>query len=331
MRIKTDLTYRKTMLKALKIAVGSVGAIIIAELLQLSYATSAGIITLLSVQNTRKDTIHLATERILSFILSVSLIFFCFYIPMQNWMSFGLYIFLMVLGCYYMDWQNTISVNAVMGTHYIMSPDFSMGFMINELALVLIGTGLALAMNWRMPSNVKAIYEDMRKIEDEMQQILRELAQHLSGKLGGERIWLDLDRLESHLQRGLESAREQVHNTMKEEDRYYVAYMEMRRQQCSLLKALRRHAFRIRALPSQAKPVSQYLEYLADYVHEKNVPEEQIEKLGQVFEYMEQEELPRTRKEFENRATLYHVLVDLEEFLLVKRRFLEKNCPESSI
>lgn len=324
-----DIAHRKTMLKALKIAVGSVLAIIIAELLQLSYATSAGIIMLLSVQNTRKDTIHLAIERFLSFLLSVCLIFLCFHLPVRSWMSFGLYILLMVLCCYYTGWQNTISVNAVMGTHYMMSPDYSMEFVMSELALVLIGTGLALVMNWKMPSNVKTIYEDMEKIEDEMQQILRELAHHLSGDLRGERIWLDLDRLESHLKKGLEGAREQAHNTMKEEDMYYVEYMEMRSRQCSLLRALRRHAFRIRALPKQAKPVSQYLEYLAGYVHEKNVPEEQIEKLGQVFEHMEQEELPCSRKEFENRATLYHVLVDLEEFLLVKRRFLEKNRPES--
>lgn len=325
MQIKPDDVHRKTMLKALKIAVGSVAAIIIAEILQLPHAASAGIIALLSVQNTRKDTIHLAVERLLSFLLSISLIFLCFYLPMRGWTSFGLYIFLMVLGCYFMGWQNTISVNAVMGTHYMMSPAYSAEFVISELALVLIGTGLALVMNWKMPSNRKRIYEDMEKIEDEMQQILRELAHHLSGDLRGERIWLDLEQLESHLQRGLEGAREQAHNTMKEEDMYYVAYMEMRARQCSLLRALRRHAFRIRALPRQAKPVSEYLEYLAGYVHEKNVPEEQIEKLGQVFEHMEQEELPRSRKEFENRATLYHVLVDLEEFLLVKRRFLEKN------
>lgn len=66
-----------------------------------------------------------------------------------------------------------------MGTHYMMSPDHSAEFVISELALVLIGTGPALVMNWKMPGNRKGIYEDMEKIEDDMQQILRELAYHL--------------------------------------------------------------------------------------------------------------------------------------------------------
>ena len=48
---------------------------------------------------------------------------------------------------------------------------------------------------------------------------------------------------------------------------------------------------------------------------------EQLEKLGQVFEQMKREPLPVTREEFENRAILYHVLMDLEEFLFVKQRF----------
>ena len=69
------------MLKALKIAAGSGIAIVAAEFLQLSYATSAGIITLLTVQDTRQDTIQLTVDRILSFLLCVGLIYVCFHFP----------------------------------------------------------------------------------------------------------------------------------------------------------------------------------------------------------------------------------------------------------
>ena len=33
--------------------------------------------------------------------------------------------------------------------------------------------------------------------------------------------------------------------------------------------------------------------------------------------------LPVTREEFEGRAVLYHIMMDLEEFLLYKKRFIE--------
>ena len=38
---------------------------------------------------------------------------------------------------------------------------------------------------------------------------------------------------------------------------------------------------------------------------------------------MEKEELPESREEFESRALLYHILMDLEEFLKYKRAFVE--------
>lgn len=72
------------MLKALKIAAGSGIAIVAAEFLQLSYATSAGIITLLTVQDTRQDTIQLTVDRIMSFLLCVGLIYVCFHFHRQD-------------------------------------------------------------------------------------------------------------------------------------------------------------------------------------------------------------------------------------------------------
>ena len=83
--------YRRLLLKALKIAAGSGMAIIAAELLGLSYATSAGIITLLTVQDTRQDTIQLTVDRILSFLLCVGLIYACFHFPPAGWVNYIVY------------------------------------------------------------------------------------------------------------------------------------------------------------------------------------------------------------------------------------------------
>ena len=56
---------------------------------------------------------------------------------------------------------------------------------------------------------------------------------------------------------------------------------------------------------------------------ERNVPQAQIEKLEGIFEVMKREPLPLSREEFESRAMLYHILMDLEEFLIFKKRFVE--------
>lgn len=48
------------------------------------------------------------------------------------------------------------------------------------------------------------------------------------------------------------------------------------------------------------------------------------EELQQVFDQMKQQPLPKDREEFESRAILYHVLLDLEDFLLAKQRFTDR-------
>lgn len=316
---------RKMAIKVLKIAVGSCMAVAVAQFFELPYATSAGIVTLLTVQNTRRDTIRLAAERLLSFLLSVLLVFVCFrYIGKLEWVNYGVYIFLMVHVCYFFGWENTISVNAVMGTHYLLTPDYSLNFAASELAVIAIGTALALLMNWHMPSNLKILREDIRKAEDDMQQVLQELACYLEGKLDGAHIWLDLDQLEQSIHRVLDRAHEHAHNTLSEEDHYYIEYMEMRLQQCALLQAIRHRVWKIDGMPEQAKIISDYLRYLVPYVHEKNIPDRQSADLQQVFDQMKQQPLPESRDEFESRAILYHVLLDLEDFLFVKKRFADQ-------
>ena len=312
-------------LKALKIAVGSCAAITLAELFGLEYATSAGIVTLLTVQNTKMDTIRLALDRFFSFLLSICLIAVCFHLPGIGWVNYGIYLLLMVTACYVMDWQNTISVNAVIGTHFMLSADYSAAFVTEEFLLIAVGTGFALLMNWKMPDHGRRIREDIHQVENDMQRVLLALAGYLRGEHGGEEVWDRLDRMETYLHEGMERAHEHAHNTLREEDRYYADYLEMRLQQCGQLQLMKARMRRVARMPSQAEIISCSLENLVHYMHEQDIPEQQMEELQRLFKRMQQEALPVSREEFENRAILYHVMMDLEEFLLIKKHFLEIN------
>ena len=70
--------------------------------------------------------------------------------------------------------------------------------------------------------------------------------------------------------------------------------------------------------------ISEYVFYLVDYVVEINSPDMQIDRLNEIFENMRNEELPKTREEFENRALLYHILMDIQDFLLCKANFVNE-------
>ena len=73
-----DFFKKINFIKVLKIAIGTGIAIIIAEFLGLKYVSSAGIITLLSIQDTKKSTIRIALKRIAGFVVSMFIAFVAF-------------------------------------------------------------------------------------------------------------------------------------------------------------------------------------------------------------------------------------------------------------
>lgn len=135
-------------------------------------------------------------------------------------------------------------------------------------------------------------------------------------------LWDDIIRLEKELQDFILEAYEYQENTFHSHPVYYIDYFEMRSDQCHVLHNLHYEVKKIRYIPKQAGVVAEYMLYLADYVVERNVPSAQMEKLEGIFRDMKKEELPKSREEFENRAILYHILMDMEEFLVYKQRFV---------
>ena len=135
-------------------------------------------------------------------------------------------------------------------------------------------------------------------------------------------LWDDIIRLEKELQDFILEAYEYQENTFHSHPVYYIDYFEMRSDQCHVLHNLHYEVKKIRYIPKQARVVAEYMLYLADYVVERNVPSTQMEKLEGIFRDMKKEELPKSREEFENRAILYHILMDMEEFLVYKQRFV---------
>ena len=138
---------KKILIHALKIAVGTSVAMYIAQVMNLQNATSAGTIALLTIMTTKWETVRLSIARIITFAIAVLLALFTFSNLIIPWEMFGIYIFFLVLVSEFFGWKSTISVNAVIGTHFVVSRDFSPEFITNEFMLVLIGTAVAFVVN----------------------------------------------------------------------------------------------------------------------------------------------------------------------------------------
>lgn len=323
--MKNRKQLKKILLLSVKIAAGSSTAIYIAQELQLEYAISAGTITLLTLLATKWETVKLSVFRLVTFVVSVLAAWLVFAHINSTWFSYGAFIFIIVFLSEMMNWRAVISVNSVIGAHLLTSHNFTYESIWNEFMLVVIGISIALVLNLFHDNHnrEKDIIADMRYTEERLQSVLRMLAAYLIDR---KLDWEALDEicmLEDKLHGFLKEAYEFQENTFQSHPGYYIDYFEMRQGQCRILHDLYFEMKKIQNMPEQAKIIADYMLYLAGYVLELNEPSKQMERLNDIFESMAKEEMPKGRTEFEGRAILYHILMDLEEFLNYKFRFIQ--------
>lgn len=317
--------YRKMLLLSIKIGVGTCAAIYIAQLMDLEYPVSIGTVTLLTLMETRWETLKLSLNRLITLFMTLVLSWLIFWHIHNVPLSYGMVLGLVVLLAENFGWRTTVSVNALVVSHLIMLDDFSIEAIRNEFWLVMIGIIIAIILNLfnLTLTHKRQIMANIRYTEKQLRMIMEELAGYLSGQEMSQSVWDDICDLEKQIEEFIKDADEYRQNTFRSHPEYYMNYFEMRNEQCRILNNLHYEMKKIRSMPKQAEVVSEYLKYLMDYVTETNIPDPQIEKLKGIFADMRKEELPETVEEFENRAMLYHILMDIEDFLFYNERFVE--------
>lgn len=315
---------KKAMLLGVKIGFGTAFAIAIASWLNLQSPTSAGTITLLTLLTTKRGTLKLSFERILTFGITTILAFMLFDLIPHAWTAFAILIFLIVCITEVCSWKWTLSVNAMIAIHFLVEQDFTMQFIWNEFCLLLVGIVMAIALNFiqTYSKDENALYEAMHYSEHQIQKLLKEICEYIQNPDMSSPVWGELTALEKKIQEFLVQAIEYQENTYASHPQYFIDYFEMREFQCEVLHMLHYEIRKIRTMPQQAHIISDYIEYLIPFVTTANEPEPQLEVLERLLDDLRSQALPTHRDEFESRAILYHILMDLEDFLLRKKQFL---------
>lgn len=317
-------------IKVLKIAAGAGIAMALADGLGLEYGTSAGVITLLSIQDTKKETIRVMALRLCSFGLALAISAVCF--SLFGYGALGISAFLLFFSGISLIFrmQEGISVNTVLMTHFMAEQSMSLRNIGNELAILVIGAGIGVILNLYIPGKGKQIRAKQREIEDLMKAILNELAGILSapeapvGVSDAEILRDSLARLDRELKLGERNAYEEMENKLLTETRYYLRYMNMRRAQSAVLVRIADHVGHLDMLPPQSEQIARFILRIGGSFHEHNNAVALLKDLQQVKGSMRTQKLPDTREEFESRAVLYRVLLELEQFLEIKRTFVEE-------
>jgi uncharacterized membrane protein YgaE (UPF0421/DUF939 family) len=314
--------------RTVKTAIGAAIAMLIAAVLGLKYGTAAGVIVILSVQSTRRQSITIAVQRMGACILALFLSAVLFNFLGYSAVVFGVFLLLFIPTAARFRFNEGIVVSSVLVTHLMVEKPTATSLIINELLLMLTGVGIALLLNLYMPSIEKKIKEDQEYIEE----YIREVFRHMSSALRQSSISFKeeelFSKLEEKIKKGTEKAYRNLNNTVFSDSSYYVKYMEMRYQQLNILQSMRRHFERFSISYKQTEMIAEFTSRLADSIHENNTAEGLLKNLQFLRDSFTTMELPQTREEFENRAMLYQFLNDLESFLLIKndfKKYLDEN------
>ena len=309
-------------LRTIKLILATVLAIYLATALGLSYATAAGIIAILSVLDTRKSSFKMARKRLFSTLLALTIAVLTFALFGFGIWTLGIYLALYVPLAYHFNWEAGIAPSPVLVTHLLLEQDISLIFLGNELALFLIGAGLALLFNLYMPSQEKQIEAYHDQVEDLLKQILLRFEAFLLNGDGRNEAEL-ITQLDKTLDEALKVVYLDRHNQLFQQTNYQVHYFEMRAAQNKILRTMAGNINKCLLEGRENVILSSLFERAAQQLSRENSAKELLLDIELFHATFRERPLPQTREEFETRATLFQLLHDMEAFIRLKVDFYE--------
>ncbi len=303
------------VLRGFKVALGSAAAILIAGLLGLTSSGTAGIITVLSILGTKRETLILAGVRLLSFAVALGIAALCYGVLGFRLAAFALYLFLFSVVCYALDWSHSISMMSVLVLHFLGAKAMSPAQLVNEALLLLIGAGCGVAVNLHLHSDEERLARMLEEIDAKMKRALTTLTEPDSE--ADELLWA----LEEDIREAGLLALANANNHLFARPYADLRLLEMRGQQRKVLFQIRTAIKKIPRMPPQGKAIAAFLSYIAKEFGQTNDVSAPLRALDALIKQMRAQALPATREEFEARALLYAVLLRLGDFLRLREQY----------
>ena len=309
--------------RTIKLILATCLACLVASFLDLSSAVSAGIIALLSLSDTRRSTLKLAHNRFFSMILALTIGVLAFQLLGFHLWSLGLYLALYIPIAYKMGLEIGITPSSVLVGHLLVQESISLTLLINEFLLFAIGTGFALLVNLYMPSREEEISHYYTLVEEKLKNILLRFNYYLSRGDGRNKAQL-VDELDSLLKEALRLVYLDHSNHLFHQTDYHIHYFEMRQSQSRILRNMAQQINTCQLAASETLILAQLFSKIAGQLSQTNPASSLLNDIERFLEVFRNRSLPKTREEFETRATLLQLLREAKTFIQVKVDFYKK-------
>lgn len=315
----------KNLLHAVKISSAAIIAVLLARALGLQNAVSAGIVAVLSVAFTKKETLETARNRFLAFIAALLICALCFYTIGFSLPGFFVYLVFFIILCQFMGWNSAMAMDSVLVSHFLVFGEMTPQTLANEAGLFIIGVGTGILANLFLRRNLDYM-ECMKRDTDELIRLalhrmsIRIMDPQMPGYTGG-----CFKNLNASIEEASALAHANYMNQFSKEDRGDMAYIAMRKRQADTLYEIYKHLSRIRTVPVTAGMLSYFFEKVSMQYSMDNTAEDLLKDFGVLDLWMKKMPLPKERSEFEDRARLFAVMRGLEEFLQIKKEYMDQS------
>ncbi len=306
----------------IKITLAAVLAILCAQAFKLDFAVSAGIVAILSVQPTKKETLRTALARLLAFAVALVISITLFNLLGFTVPVFFLYLLLFIIVCQWRKWISAMAMDSVLISHFLSFGKTGFPEIINEVLLFLLGVGFGILVNLLLHKKNDYIEELKNKTDEQIKLALHRMALRIQNPDLTDYDGSCFTSLNKSLFTAKKQAEENYNNQFSKKDTFDTLYLEMREKQTKILYEMYKAARNLQTIPSTAGLLSDFLEKVSNEYHKDNDVKALLEELALIHDKMKSLPLPQSRSEFEDRANLFILMERLKEFLQIKHDFI---------
>lgn len=280
---------------------------------------TAGIIAMISIQKTKMLSLEIALNRTLLVVLSLVVSTLLFVLINYNILAYSIFIIFVVFVGYTFKLESGIIPSVVVVTHLLLFGSFSIEFIFETLLLYLISIGTALLFNLFYPSESMI---KLTKYQEILDETIKEHIANITQKLEKQNITCSFSNdLEEKIQDALNHIDQITGDLIMRNHQDVLRYSKMRSKQFDILVGICSLSDQLSTKYKQTDNVIEYLKQLSDDIGLDNKATTQIEQIDKMLNRFKQDDLPKTRNEFEDRAILYHIVLEIKQFLLIKEKY----------
>lgn len=311
------------IINPVKIILAAIAAILIAQFLKLDYSIAAGIVAILSVQPTKKETLKTGIARFYAFIIALVISYFCYHLIGFTSLAFFIYIIFFIFICQFFGWYSAMAMDSVLISHFINFGRMGFAEIKNEILLFVIGVGMGVIANLTLRKKVSYI----EKLKTEADDLIRHALCRMSDRILDINLSDDdgkcFEKLDAAITNAEIIAMENYNNQFGKKDVHDLQYIAMRKEQKEVLLEIFKCIVELKTVPKTANLVSEFMKKVSVEYEKNNDVENLLRELHAIQKMMKEKPLPVERSEFEDRAILFMILKRTEEFLGIKNQFMK--------